>query len=227
MNNIELVAILKNMVKEKYGYVWGAVGELYTPKLAESWKDQEGRGVPSSSWDQDTYYTVNCAKWFNHRVVDCSGMIVAAVRTEKPKYKRYTTQSFYANNRRQISSMPELEGIFLYRKGHIGIYIGSGKLIEAKGTNYGVVISDFKQSQWTHWGLVPEVEYPRMVNVTLPQLRKGMENESVRIVQLKLGIQADSIFGTKTEVTVKKFQESRNLDSDGIIGINTWREIFR
>ena len=34
MNNIELVAILKNMVKEKYGYVWGAVGELYTPKLA-------------------------------------------------------------------------------------------------------------------------------------------------------------------------------------------------
>lgn len=31
---------------------------------------------------------------------------------------------------------------------HVGLYIGNGKVIEAKGTKYGVVVSDI--SQWSH-----------------------------------------------------------------------------
>lgn len=35
----------------------------------------------------------------------------------------------------------------------------------------------------------------------------------------------DGIFGTNTENAVKKYQASRSLTSDGIIGCNTWRSL--
>lgn len=35
----------------------------------------------------------------------------------------------------------------------------------------------------------------------------------------------DGIFGANTENAVKRYQSSRGLTSDGIIGCNTWRSL--
>ncbi len=35
----------------------------------------------------------------------------------------------------------------------------------------------------------------------------------------------DGIFGAKTEDAVRRYQTSRGLASDGIIGCNTWRSL--
>lgn len=40
---------------------------------------------------------------------------------------------------------------------HVGLYIGDGRVIEAKGTYYGVVES--KISEWSHWGELKGVAY--------------------------------------------------------------------
>ena len=41
---------------------------------------------------------------------------------------------------------------------YVGLYIGEGKVIEAKGTAYGVVTSKIG-SGWTHWGELKGVDY--------------------------------------------------------------------
>ena len=68
--------------------------------------------------------------------------------------------------------------------------------------------------------------------VELPTLRRGMglrpqpPNEDVRLLQGKLGIQADGRFGSGTKRAVQAFQRSRRLSPDGIVGPNTWTALF-
>lgn len=63
-------------------------------------------------------------------------------------------------------------------------------------------------------------------------LKNGSNNIYVGIMQYKLKMlgynigNADNIFGTKTEESVRKFQENNGLAVDGICGINTWLKLF-
>lgn len=58
-------------------------------------------------------------------------------------------------------------------------------------------------------------------------LKKGDNNENVRLMQEKLGISpAVTNFGTKTEEAVKAFQLKNGLTPDGIVGDNTWGMIM-
>jgi hypothetical protein len=45
------------------------------------------------------------------------------------------------------------------RMGHVGMYIGAGQVIEARGADYGVVITKLSDRAWTHWGLLDWLEY--------------------------------------------------------------------
>lgn len=56
-----------------------------------------------------------------------------------------------------INTMPDIPGIFVWKKGHGGIYEGKGVVIEAKGHAYGVVRTT--STKWTHWGKIPWWEY--------------------------------------------------------------------
>ena len=53
-------------------------------------------------------------------------------------------------------------------------------------------------------------------------LRKGDNNESVKQLQTKLGLEAIGNFGPKTEEAVKAFQLKNGLTPDGIVGDKTW-----
>lgn len=56
-------------------------------------------------------------------------------------------------------------------------------------------------------------------------LRKGDRGDEVKTLQKALGVDADSIFGLKTEAAVKAFQKSKGLDDDGIVGPKTWQAL--
>ncbi|MCL2405440.1 MAG: peptidoglycan-binding protein [Defluviitaleaceae bacterium] len=71
-------------------------------------------------------------------------------------------------------------------------------------------------------------QYPGVV------LRRGMQGPSIKQVQERLNILGatpqlvnDGIFGPLTEAAVLAFQEQRNLNADGIVGVITWDELFR
>ena len=67
-----------------------------------------------------------------------------------------------------------------------------------------------------------------------PTVRQGARGEITRFIQkrlIKLGFScgsagADGIFGSGTLDAVRKFQASRGLSDDGIVGKNTWRALL-
>ena len=64
-----------------------------------------------------------------------------------------------------------------------------------------------------------------------PQIKKGSLSVYVLIAQDDLNTlgfstgSLDGIFGTKTKNAVIRYQRSRGLTADGIIGCNTWRSL--
>ena len=64
-------------------------------------------------------------------------------------------------------------------------------------------------------------------------VRVGTRNELVKYVQRKLGYlgffdgAVDGIVGDITAKAIRDFQANRNLHSDGIVGINTWKELIK
>ena len=56
-------------------------------------------------------------------------------------------------------------------------------------------------------------------------LKKGDRGPEVKEVQEMLDINADGIFGSGTESSVKKFQSDNNLSSDGIVGPKTYETL--
>ena len=57
-------------------------------------------------------------------------------------------------------------------------------------------------------------------------LKKGDNNEQVKQLQIKLGVDPVGNFGPKTEEAVKKFQAANGLAADGFVGDATWNKIM-
>lgn len=73
-------------------------------------------------------------------------------------------------------------------------------------------------------------------DISMPYLAKSgyiSTGEEVKTVQLLMNamnygkLTVDGIFGSATDEAVKKFQKSRNLDQDGIVGKDTWRYLLK
>ncbi|ABK60795.1 GH25 family lysozyme [Clostridium novyi] len=66
-------------------------------------------------------------------------------------------------------------------------------------------------------------------------VRRGARGNITKIIQQRLidkgyyvGIyKADGVFRNDTELAVKKFQKNNNLKVDGIVGIETWKALFK
>ena len=58
-----------------------------------------------------------------------------------------------------ISTMPEIPGLMLWKSGHAGVYIGGGYAIEAMGTRKGVVKTEVSDRGWQGWGKLPYINY--------------------------------------------------------------------
>jgi putative chitinase len=57
-------------------------------------------------------------------------------------------------------------------------------------------------------------------------LKKGDNNENVKLLQSKLGVDPVGNFGPATEAAVKAFQTKNGLIADGIVGGGTWNKIM-
>ena len=57
-------------------------------------------------------------------------------------------------------------------------------------------------------------------------LKRGDNNENVKKLQVKLGVEPIGNFGPKTEEAVKAWQSANGLTPDGIVGDGTWNKMF-
>lgn len=67
----------------------------------------------------------------------------------------------------------------------------------------------------------------KAVKIPTSILKEGSKGSDVKILQEKLGIKVDGIFGKVTEEKLKEYQKKRGLKVDGVVGINTWKDLFR
>jgi len=63
---------------------------------------------------------------------------------------------------------------------------------------------------------------PTKVVPTFVNLKKGSKGKSVKVIQGKLKLTADGIFGPITEGAVKKFQKNSKLAETGVVDVKTW-----
>ena len=142
-----------------------------------------------------------------------------------------------------IDTLPDVVGLALYKDGHAGYYVGDGFAVEWKGTTYGCVKSAVKGRGWTHWYMLPFIDYgdiivkqptdaePQLVEPQLGSrlLINGSQGQDVKTMQellMQLGYDmgsygADGKFGAVTEKAVKAFQKKVGIKQDGIYGTDT------
>lgn len=107
---------------------------------------------------------------YGKKVHDCSGLIKGYLMSNgadmaSTYVKKYdlSANDFkkQASESGAIDTIPETAGLGVWRNNHIGIYIGNGEVIEAKGFDYGVVKSKLAKSSFTHWIKLPFIEYEK------------------------------------------------------------------
>lgn len=240
-----LIAKFQQALDEKWGYIWGTAGESWTAaKQAQLEK----------TTDSDRAYSRKYGKqWIGHKVSDCSGLFSWAFKQlggymyhgSDTMWKSYCTAKGELKDGKRTDGMELKPGtaVFTYdkdkkKRGHVGLYIGNGWVIEAQGSKAGVVRSKVTNTKWVEWGELKGVNYgepqadpdPVKPSDLLPILRKGSKGEYVQLLQTKLlmlgydlgsyGVDGD--FGSKTQAAVKAFQKDRGLNADGVVGAKTW-----
>ena len=245
IKSTDLINLFQQAYADKWGYIWGTSGETWT---------QAKQNKAASEREQTAKWG---SKWIGHRVSDCSGLFYWAFKQLGGSifHGSNTIWNKYCSNQGKLVNGKRSDGqelkpgtaVFTYKaaennRSHIGLYIGNGKVIEAKGTYYGVVQSSVTNTSWNEWGELKGVSYetsseePTPVTPVIPDipdkptLRKGATGMFVQEAQnllIRAGYScgnkgADGIFGKDTLAAVKLFQKDWGLDVDGVIGPKTW-----
>lgn len=157
--NIGLVEHAKMALKERWGYVYGTFGSVLTEQLLKDKLKQ----YPSNVVAYESFIRAN---WMGKMVTDCVGLIKSylwwnGVKAVYSSLYDVSANGMYerAKEKGPISTMPEIPGLCVWRTGHIGVYIGNGEVIEARGTKYGVVKTKIKERTFTHWLKCPFIIY--------------------------------------------------------------------
>lgn len=208
-------------------YVYGAKGAL--GNLSQSWLNVLIRSYPGIYTPS---YITKSKKYVGKVATDCSGLISWYTGKNLSSSMMKSTAS-YVGSIKDIHKAPV--GAVLWRQGHVGVYIGQGQCVEARGINYGVVRSKVSKRDFTHYLLFDYIDYDNKSQVETVNkyskptvtLRKGSRGEGVKWVQDKLKVAVDGIYGSDTEKAVKKFQEKNKLTIDGICGPATRAALYK
>lgn len=219
----ELVAFVKKAAADGWKYVGGANGEFYTKFLAEKWAATRTGRTPE-------YYLETCKDAFGHYAADCSGLIIAAMRSKDAQYQDQTANTLYSrcSEKGAIKAIPEIPGLCVWKTGHIGVYIGGGYAVEARSTAYDVVTTKLTARPWTNWGKLADVDYLEMEDEIMLQKRTSpmqysAEDEALQKALNRHGanLKVDGKFGKNTEEAVKAFQKSKGLPQTGVVDTKT------
>lgn len=232
-------------------YVWGAQGQR-GGQITEDWI----RKMETSATNANraiSLWKKNKGKYDPNMIgaFDCSGLIGACLNANGNAGFDDTADG-YRNRCVSIDKGALQAGdlVFEYsngKSGHVGVYIGDGKVIEARGRDYGVVETDLNARNWKKYGR-PDFMYtdgnapaaPSKPTYTKKSfildhvVKKGSKEAVVGSIQNNLkaigydigtagpnGDGIDNNFGTKTDAAVRDVQKNGGVTVDGQVGKNT------
>jgi hypothetical protein len=137
------------------------------------------------------------SKWIGRMVTDCSGLLCWALKqlgAEIVHQARYQYTDASKRKGRLINGRREdgqqiLPGTAVFLKGsqdhihHVGVYVGHGICIEAKGTRLGVVTSEL--THWDYWGELKVVDYTdseKLENEPAPEVPEQKSDVMYRVM---------------------------------------------
>lgn len=157
-------------------YVWGGIGEYITDEMLDEkiarWPEWY---IPERAQIRKEFVGRNVRGW------DCIGLIQSYTWGDyhQGNTKYYFPEEFLNTSqliemdlvKGDIATLPERPGLVLWKKGHVGVYIGNGEVIESTprivtgprkgeiGRVGGVVKSKLEDVAWTVWLQFPGVQY--------------------------------------------------------------------
>lgn len=189
-------------LNNKWGYIYGKTHELWTEAKQKSVEnDPNGR-------EQTKQYG---RKWIGRYVTDCSGLFYWAFKElggymyhgSNTMWNKYSTAKgkLVKGKRSDGKELKPGSAVYMNKSGddrtHVGLYIGNGEVIEAKGTAYGVVKS--KVTQWDEWSELKGVDYS-VVDSATP------EDEEVVVI-----MQNATVVGGDLNIRANKSTTSKRL----------------
>lgn len=272
--NEHFVAFLREMVGRPYWY--GTC--IY--KCTNSLRSRKAKQYPSHYKDNRTA-TYNKHIAAKEVCADCIGAakgyawtnggegVVEAIGNDKSITSKYGSNkcpdkganSMFAHAKDKgmpwgtISTIPEIVGLAVTFSGHVGYYVGNGKVIEFKGFSYGCKETVLSSGKWTHWYMLPFIDYGTEADTNTPAqggtaepvkytlgsrlLKRGSKGDDVAHLQSILagmgydlgtyGEKNDGVdgsYGEKTEKAVKRFQSFAQIEVDGKYGSITHKALM-
>lgn len=160
MTGQELVAFAKS--KLGVPYVYGMKGKVMTEAIYNSLKKAYGNLV----WDSDK-------QKIGKVCCDCSGLISWATGIARNSQNYYDT-ALEVQPIATIANAPI--GAAVWRKGHIGIYIGNGEYIAEDGSAYGCRINKLRNTNFTHWLKLIDIDYSGQEDTEMVEKSKIIVN---------------------------------------------------
>lgn len=138
---------------KKYCYWYGGKYEKCTQALLNRLSKQYPNIYTQS-------YINKCRKDIQNNLIciDCSGLVCKCLSIPNIGTEQFA--SHLAEYKPTIYNLPE--GIVCYRKGHCGI-IYHGKVLQARGVDYDIVLTKYNRSDWTKYYYLPSL-YSEMTN---------------------------------------------------------------
>ena len=160
----ELVELFRYALENIWGYIWGTAGVEWTKAKQDAMnKTTESKYAGSRQYG---------AKWIGHMVADCSGLFSWAFSQLGGSiyHGSDTIWHSYCLNKGELLKGSRDDGqelkpgtaVFTHsseKRGHIGLFVGDGLVIEAAGAKAGVITSNVTDKKWVEWGELKGVEY--------------------------------------------------------------------
>lgn len=180
ITTVDLIVKFQYAYDNKWGYIINKWHTMWTQEqqnsLINTMKNKYGANWKNNAnAKKDTYYygAVYGAKWIGHWVTDCSGLFYWAFK-ELGGYMYHGSNTMwnkYCSAKGSLVNGARTDGqtlkpgtaVFTLKNGtdrsHVGLYIGNGRVIEASGTQAGVVMTEVSNKKWNEWGELKGVIY--------------------------------------------------------------------
>ena len=161
-----LVSLFRFALDNQWGYIWGTAGVEWTKAKQEALnKTTDANRANSRKYG---------AQWIGHMVADCSGLFTWAFAQlggymyhgSNTMWDKYCTAQgeLIKGKRDDGQELKAGTAVFCYNKekknrGHVGLYVGNGLVIEAAGAKAGVITSQITDKKWVEWGELKGVIY--------------------------------------------------------------------
>jgi len=220
MNNYGLAAYAESLLSSKANtwYMYGNNGHKITEKYIQEKKNQY----------PDRYSDSHIAELRKHLGAigyDCSSIMDLYTGQDKSANGWLSA----ASESGSIDSMPEIVGLSVHFNGHVGVYVGGGYVVEARGTWHGIVKTRLQDRPWRNWAKVPGISYEEEDDMIFCKRGQGsIASPDKDVVELqnafvRLGIEmkspstgkvytvADGSYGPATSLGVQNFEKKYGM----------------